>query len=222
MKCKRVQRFLPDYIGDEVSMQKRQQVDQHLTECPDCRAALRSLHEVWNGLAEQPIPQKDEQFWGELTRGVMQEIRRKQPMPAEEKKHFLLPGWRVLLPAAVVIALIVGVIALIGGLQGPADRGMRIAQEEGEALVEGAPDLSFGPLASETQDPLRGEMTLHEASLVAEALSTSLPSTDTAEITEMITKLYNNEQDLYGQLEGLTGEELYALYQLLSSKYPYS
>ena len=218
MKCKRVQRFLPDYIGEEIAVTKRWQIDQHLKECPDCRDSLGALQEVWDGLAQQPIPQKDEQFWEKLTRGVMQEIRRKRPMPPDEKKAFLFRGWRVLLPAAVVIALIVGVIALIGGLQGPADRGLRIAQEEGEALVEAAPDLSFGPLALETQDPLGGEMTLHEVSLVAEALSTSLQS---AEITDVLTQLYNDE-DLYGQLEGLTQEELDAFYQLLSSKYPYS
>lgn len=140
-------------------------------------------------------------------------------MPADEKRPFLLPGWRVLLPAATaVVVIIVGVIALIGGLQGPADKGPLIAQEEGVVLVEEAPDFSFGPLASETQDPLAQEMTMHEFSLVAEALSTSLQS---AEITDVLTQLYNDE-DLYGQLEGLTQEELDAFYQLLSSKYPYS
>lgn len=219
MKCKRVQRFLPDYIGAELSDEKRHKVDVHLKACPDCRAALGQLQQVWNGLAEQPIPQKDEQFWGEVTRGVMQEIRRKRPMPADEKRPFLLPGWRVLLPAtAAAIAIIVGLIAIRGGLWMPEEKSPWIAQEEGEALVEAAPDLSFGPMALEEEDPLALEMTLHEVSLVAEALSTSLQS---AEITDVLTQFYNDE-DLYGQLEGLTQEELEEFYQLLSSKYPYS
>jgi hypothetical protein len=149
---------------------------------------------------------------------VMQEIRRKQAIPADEKRPFLLPGWRVLLPAtATAVAIIVGLICFRGGLQGPTEKGPWIAQEEHEALVEAASDLSFAPLAQEAQDPLGQEMTLQEASLVADALGASL---QLSEITAVLTQLY--EEDLYGQLEGLTAEELDALYQLLSSQYPYS
>jgi hypothetical protein len=221
MNCRKVQRLLPDYIGAELSDKKKQQVDGHLQECPGCKAALGQLQQVWDGLAEQPLPQKDEQFWGELTRGVMQEIRRKQPMPVEEKRPFLLPGWRVLVPAAAAIAIIVGLIAFRGGLWGPEERSPWIAQEEQEAIVEAAADLSFAPLALEEEDLLGGEMTLQEVSLVAQSLGASLPMSETSEITEVLTQLYN-EQDLYGQLEGLTAEELEVFYELLSSKYPYS
>jgi hypothetical protein len=218
MKCRRIQRLLPDYIGAELSDLKRHKVDQHLKACPGCRGALGQLQEVWDGLVEQPLPQKDAQFWEKLTRGVMQEIRRKQSIPAHEKRPFFVPGWRVLLPAATVIAIIVGVIVIRGGLQGPADRGLWIAPAEQEALVEATADLSFAPLAQEAQDPLGTEMTLQEASLVAEALSTSL---QLAETTGVLTQLYN-EEDPYGQLEDLTREEQDAFLQLLSSKYPYS
>ena len=219
MQCRRVQRFLPDYIGDELSVQKRQQVDQHLTECSDCRAALGQLQEVWDGLAGQPLPQKDEQFWGELTRGVMQEIRRKRPMPADEKRGFLFPGWRVLLPAAAAaIAVIVGVIVFRWGPQGGTPW---IAQGDQQALVETAPDLSFGPLAMEAEDPLGQEITLQEASLVVETMNISLQPVEEVVLTDLITQLFNGE-DLYGQLEGLTEGELDTFYQLLSVKYPYS
>jgi hypothetical protein len=221
MRCRSIQRLLPDYIGAELSEKKRYKVDEHLTECPGCRAALGHVQQVWDGLAEQPLPQKDEQFWENFTRGVMQEIRKKRPMPADEKKGFHLPGRRVLVPAAAAIAIIVGLIVIRGGLQGPTEKGSWIAQEEQEALVEAAADLSVAPLASETQDPLGGEMTLPEASLVAEALGASLPWTETTEVSAVLTQLYT-EQDLYGQLEGLTAEELEVFYELLSSKYPYS
>lgn len=222
MKCRRVQRFLPDYIGDELSVQKRRQVDQHLTECPGCRTALRSLYEVWDGFAHQPFPQKDDEFWNALTRDVMTEIRRIQPIPADEKKAFVFPGWRVLLPAtAVAIAIIVGVIAFQGGLLGPQGRGQWIVQGDQKALVKTVPDLSFGPLTAEVEDPLGQEVTLHEVSLVAETLNTSLQPAEGAMITDLLAQLFNGE-DLYGQLEGLTEEELDVFYQLLSAKYPYS
>jgi hypothetical protein len=221
MRCRKIQGLLPDYIGAELSDKKRHKVDQHLKQCPGCKAALGHVQKVWDGLAQGSIPQKDEEFWSELTRSVMQEIKSKRLMPADTKKPFSLPGWKVLVPAAAAIAIIVGVIVFRGGLQGPEERSPWIAQEEQEALVEAVSDLSFAPLALEEEDPLGGEMTLQEVSLVAQSLGTSLPMSETSEITEVLTQLYN-EEDLYGQLEGLTEEELDAFYQLLSSKYPYS
>jgi len=222
MKCHRVQQFLPDYIGDELSAQKRQQVDQHLTECPDCRATLRALHEVWDGLAQQSRPHKDEQFWKELTKGVMTEIKSKGPMHEDKKRAFLFPGWRVLLPAtAAAIAIIVGVIAMRGGLWEPPGRGPWIVQGDQKVLDKAAPDLSFGPLAMEAEDQLEQEMTLQEVSLVAEALNTSFQPEEQMTITDVLTQQFNGE-DLYGQLQGLTEGDLEELYQLLAAKYPYS
>jgi len=222
MKCRRVQRFLPDYIGDELSVQKRRQVDQHLTECPSCRAVLKSLHEVWDGLAQQRGPHKDEQFWQELTKAVMREIGKKGPLPADKSKASLYPGWRILLPvAAAAIAVIVGVIAFRAVWWESSRSGPWIAQGDQQALVETAPDLSFGPLAMEAEDPLGQEITLQEASLVAEALNTSLQAANGATVTDVLTQLYNGK-DLDEQLESLTQGELDTLYQLLSVKYPYS
>jgi hypothetical protein len=213
---------LPDYIGDELSVQKRRQFDQHLTECPGCRAALKSLHEVWDRLAQQPGPHKDEQFWQELTKGVMREIRKKGLMPADKSKASLFPGWRVLLPAtAAAIAVIVGVIVFRAVWWGPQGSRPWIAQGDQQALVETAPDLSFGPLAMEAEDPLGQEITLQEASLVVETMNISLRPVEETALTDLITQLFNGE-DLYGQLEDLTEGELDTLYQLLSVKYPYS
>lgn len=222
MKCRRAQRILPDYIGDELSIQKRRQVDQHLAECPGCRATLRSLHEVWDGLAQQPGPHKDEQFWQELTKGVMRKINKKEPMPADKNKASPFLGWRVLLPAtAAAIAIIVGVIVFRVILWGPQGSGLWIAQGDQQALVETAPDLSFGPLAMEVDDPLGQEITLQEASLVAETMNISLQPVEGAALTDLLPQLFNGE-DPYGQLEGLTEGELDTFYQLLSVKYPYS
>jgi hypothetical protein len=224
MKCRRVQHVLPDYIGDELSARKRQQIDQHLAECPDCRAALDALHEVWDGLAQQPHPHKDERFWSDLTKGVMTEIKRKRPMPADEKRPSLFPGWRVLLPAtAAAMAIIVGVIASKGVLWGPHEGGRWTARSGQKALVEAAPDLSFGPLAAEAEDPLEQAMTLKEISLVAEGLNPALQPADGKAITDLVAQLFNGDDlDLYGQLEGLTEEELETFSQLLSAQYPYS
>ena len=148
MKCRRVQQVLPDYIGDELSAQMKRQVDQHLTECKSCGEALRQFHEVWDGLAHQPLPHKEERFWNDLTKGVMTKLKSKGPMPAAEKRFFPFPGWRVLLPAtAATIAIIVGMIAFRGLLWGPQGSAPWIAHGDQKTLVAAAPNLSFGPLA---------------------------------------------------------------------------
>jgi hypothetical protein len=222
MNCRRVQHFLPDYIGAELSATKRQEVEGHLKECPGCRATLGQLQQAWDGLAQQPLPRKDEQFWKELTTGVMRKIGNKGLMPADEKRGFLFPGWRVLLPAtAVAIAIIVGVIAFRGVLWGPQESTQWIARGDQEDILEAAPELSFGPLNMEAEDPLEQEITLQEVSIVAETLITSLQPAEGAAITDLLTQLFNGE-DLYGQLQGLTEGELEELNQLLSAKYPYS
>jgi anti-sigma factor RsiW len=221
MRCHRVQKVLPDYVGDELSAKKRGRVEQHLEACPDCRADLTALQGVWAGLVRQPLPQKGEEFWGTFTRGVMREIRKKRLMPAEEKSPLSFPGWKLLLPAAGAAAvIIVGVIALKGSL-GPVGRGTWTAQDEQEALVEVTSDLSVGPLATVEEDPLGQEMTFQEVSLVADDLGISLQPEEMATISTVLTQQFE-EEDLYGQLEDLTGEELDDFYQLLSLKYPYS
>jgi hypothetical protein len=223
MKCRRVQQLLPDYIGDELSAQKRQQVDGHLTECQGCREALRQLHEVWDGFTQQPLPEKNERFWEDLTKGVMTEMRRNRPMPADEQRTPLFSGWRVLVvPAtAAAIAILVGMIAFRGVLWGPQGDIPWTARGDQNALVAAPPDLSFGPLTPEVEDPLGQEITLQEVSLVAETLITSLQPAEGTAITDLATQLHNGE-DLYGQLQGLTEAELEELDQLLSANYPYS
>ena len=151
MRCHRVQRLLPDYIGDELSATKREHVEEHLEACPDCSAELAALQGLWEGLAQQPLPQKEEEFWGTFTTGVMKEVRRKRPVPVKEKSPLLFPGWKVILPAAATVAvIIVGVIALKGVL-GP-EQGKWIAQEEEEALVEVARSFSVAPLVTEEEN----------------------------------------------------------------------
>lgn len=221
MKCNKVQRFLPDYIGDELSATKRQEVEGHLTECPNCSASLNALREVWDGLAQQPRPHKDEQFWQELTKGVMTNIKHKRPIPADKKRGFHFPGWRVFIPATAAVALAIIIVGLIVFRWAPQESTQWIAQDDQKALIEAAPDLSFGPLAMEAEDSMEQKITLQEASVVAEALDISLQAVNGDAITDVLTQLYNG-QDLDRQLEDLTEGELDELYQLLSMKYPSS
>ena len=214
MRCHRVQKLLPDYIGDELSAKKRGRVEQHLDACPDCRAELATLQGVWAGLAHQPLPQKGEEFWGTFTTGVMRKIKKKRLIPAEEKSPLSFPGWKVLLPVAgAAVVIIVGVIALKGGLW-PVGMGQWTAQDEQDALVEVAQSFSLAPLVSEEEDPFDRGVSLNGLTLEAEG-------PEMAALTEALTQLFG-EEDLYENVEELEEGELEEFDQLLSSKYPYS
>jgi len=222
MRCHRVQKLLPDYIGDELSLRKRERVEQHLEACPDCRAELAALQGVWAGLAHQPLPQKGEEFWGTFTTGVMRKIKKKRLIPAEEKSPLSFPGWKVLLPAAgVAVLIIVGVIVLKGGLW-PVGMEQWTAQDEQEALVEMAQSFSLAPLATEEEDTFDRGVSLNGLSLEAqEPPGIALKETEMAALTEALTQLFG-EEDLYENVEELEEGELEEFDQLLSSTYPYS
>lgn len=221
MRCHRVQKLLPDYIGDELSAKKRERVEQHLEACPDCSAALATLQGVWAGLAQQPLPQKGEEFWGTFTAGVMRKIRKKRLIPAEKKSPVSFPGWKVLLPAAgAAVVIIVGVIALRGGLW-PVGMGQWTAQDEQDALVEVAQSFSLAPLVTEEEDPFDRGVSLNGLTLAAQEPGIALKETEMAALTEALTQLFG-EEDLYENVEELEEGELEEFDQLLSSKYPYS
>ncbi len=156
MRCHRVHRLLPDYIGDELSLKKREQVAKHLEECPACKAELAALRGVWDDLASQTLPQKGEEFWQGFTARVMREVKKKRPLPEEHKTPLLFPGWKVLLPAAgVAAAVIAAVITLRGGV-GPG-QGPGPLPGEHETVVEVAQPFSVAPLAAEDEDLFNGD-----------------------------------------------------------------
>jgi hypothetical protein len=225
MKCRRVRLLLPDYMADELSVGQRQLVDGHIKGCPDCRDALGQLQVVWDGLARQSLPQKEEGFWREFTTDVMSQIRKQRPLPLDGKAAILSPGWRFLIPAAAMaMFIIVSVIVFSGGLRqprGPEEKSLEILLGERETIAEVAHTLSVAPVATDTEDPFNKGMGLQGPPLVAEVPGISLNPTDMATITEMLTQL-SDEEDIDGTLEGLTGDEQKEFDQLLSTRYPYS
>ncbi len=220
MRCHRVQRLLPDYIGDELSSRKREQVAQHLKECSACQAELTALQGVWDDLALQTLPQKGEEFWQGFTARVMSAVRRKRP---EQKTPLLFPGWRVLLPAAAAAAAIIMAVIVSKGdlLPGRGQRTARDAQEAHEALVEVAQSFSVAPLAGEDEGLLGRGISLNGGNGSPGGQRIAFKPTERTALTEALTQLTGDE-DLSGQLDTLNERELERFDQLLSARYPLS
>ena len=219
MRCHRVQKLLPDYIGDELSATQREHVEEHLKACPDCRAELAALQGVWEGLAKQPLPQKGEEFWEGFTTGVMREVRRKRPIPEQKRSPFLFPGWKVLLPAAATVAVIIVGVITFKGVLGP-EQGEWVAQDE-EIIVEIARSFSVAPLATEEEDTFDRGVSLNGLSPVAQEPEIALKETEVVALTEALTQLFG-EEDLYENMEELEEGELEEFDRLLSFQYPYT
>lgn len=223
MRCHRVQRLLPDYIGDELSLKKREEVAQHLEQCPACKAELAAFQGLWDDLALQTLPQKGEEFWQGFTARVMNAVKKKRPMPAEQKTPLLFPGWRVLLPAAAAAAAIIMAVIVSKGdlLPGRGQRSARDAQEAHEALVEMAQPFSVAPLAGEDEGLLGRGISLNGGNGSAAGQRIAFKPAERAALTEALTQLAGDE-DLSGQLDTLNERELERFDQLLSAKYPLS
>jgi anti-sigma factor RsiW len=156
MRCHRVNRLLPDYIGDELSLKKRAAVEQHLEQCPACKAELAALQEVWEGLIRQELPVKGEEFWQGFTTRVMREVKKKRPMPEEHRTPLLFPGWKVLLPAAGVAAAVIAAVIVLKGGPGPG-QGPGVLPGERETVAEVTQPFSVAPLAAEDEDLFNGD-----------------------------------------------------------------
>jgi anti-sigma factor RsiW len=211
MRCHRVHRLLPDYIGDELSFKKREEVEQHLEQCPACQAELAALQGIWDGLAWQALPQKGEEFWQGFTARVMREVKKKRPMPEEHKTPLLFPGWKVLLPAAGVAAAVIAVVIALKTGPGNLPGGR-------ETVADIAQSFSVAPLAGEDEGFL---ISLNGGNGSAEGQGIAFKPAERAVLAEALSQLTGDE-DLAGQLDTLNERELERFDQLLSARYPYS
>jgi hypothetical protein len=211
MRCHRVQRLLPDYIGDELSLKKREEVAEHLEECLNCREELAAFQGVWDDLALQTLPQKGEEFWQGFTARVMREVKKKRP---ERKTPLLFPGWRVLLPAAGVAAAVIAVVIAL-------KTGPGTLPGERETITEVAQTFSVAPLVGEDEGLLGRGISLNGGTGSAEGQGIAFKPTERTVLTEALTQLAGDE-DLSGQLDTLNERELERFDQLLSARYPLS
>jgi hypothetical protein len=217
MRCHKAQRLLLDYIGDELSREKRAEVEQHLKGCWACQAELARLQRVWDDLARQALPQKGEEFWQGFTARVMREVRRGRPMPAERKAPLFFPGWRVLLPAAAAAAgIIIAVLVSKGDLlPGRGHKSAQDAQGAHEALAEVVQSFSLAPLAAEDEDPLGRGVGLNGS---AQEEGITFKPAEQAALIEAASRIGGDED----QLEELDARQLERFEQLLSARYALS
>jgi len=120
MPCRHIHDQLGPYVDGELDPHTRAVVEAHLRQCSTCRAELRALHDLANGIAEPPNAVVPPDLWSTIeTR-----LQPAQPMAQRRTAH-LLSLRRPLLPVAALIAMGVGLTLLgLAKFDSPAEASM--------------------------------------------------------------------------------------------------
>jgi anti-sigma factor RsiW len=54
MECKQIEKLLSPYLDNELDPTERQQVEEHLNQCPSCAQLYTALREAVEALSEMP------------------------------------------------------------------------------------------------------------------------------------------------------------------------
>ena len=136
MSCETMQENVVRRLAGDLAGSEARELDRHLAECADCRAAAEELTAVWNGLGELPQerPSGDlrERFDAMLRSEIAAEQRRSTPLafPSRESSAASAPALRRWLPLAAVLAFGFGLGWLFWG-RGDSDV-VALRQEVGE------------------------------------------------------------------------------------------
>ncbi|MBN2584193.1 MAG: zf-HC2 domain-containing protein [Planctomycetes bacterium] len=100
--CRRVRENLSAYLDGELKGGARRLIDEHLAECPECRAQLDTLKETWRLLdeLEEPIVRND--FRREVLARAQAEMRAEETAKAGGRRS-LLAGFAASAAAAVFL-----------------------------------------------------------------------------------------------------------------------
>jgi anti-sigma factor RsiW len=136
-----VTHLLDEYVDDELSIWRRQQVESHVSECADCRADLSRLQHLANVIADYPLP--DSLTAAETFRSqVMLKVVRRQKTRSPYQAWFWYAVPVGLGSALVILQAIVALLILLVTVLGWS--GLEIATSLAPSL--GGSQTIFGDL----------------------------------------------------------------------------
>ena len=104
MTCKRVKKWLPLYVGDELGPWRRRVVEHHFRCCHACAREHAHLAKSRNLVSGALLSQSGSVSGDALWKHVLSGLRRERP--ASDKPHRISSPWRVAVPALVGAALV--------------------------------------------------------------------------------------------------------------------
>ena len=62
MKCKQIEKYVPDYFAGELEKDKKVLIEKHLKQCENCRKEVEELRILWDNIGKLPDVQPDEEL----------------------------------------------------------------------------------------------------------------------------------------------------------------
>jgi len=108
MKCNVVQKKLLRFLDDELSVQERNEIQQHLKECEECSARLHKVSDMWGSERAFPKIDPDPFAWQKLYLKISEKQNQFSPGFAIQKQlgRLVLAGG---LAALFVLSIFTGI-----------------------------------------------------------------------------------------------------------------
>jgi len=103
LRCAVIQKNLSAFLDKQLDAGKHRQIEQHLTECSDCRHKKEELKELVGYINDVSIPTVSLQQWENTHRKLIENIDK---LPAK-KGLFRIPKWTFAPAGAFILALLI-------------------------------------------------------------------------------------------------------------------
>ncbi|MFZ5516185.1 MAG: anti-sigma factor family protein [Candidatus Zhuqueibacterota bacterium] len=120
MNCEQFRELLGPYLDGELGADERQAIEAHMAACPSCARELAELRYVNAAGKTKFVPEPTQDYWKNLTRSVMDEVRELDRTPAKPRlrlatiRSIIWPQqMRFRLVSLAASAAVVGVFVLL-------------------------------------------------------------------------------------------------------------
>ncbi len=103
MECKQIEKLLSPYLDNELDPTERQQVEEHLNQCPSCAQLYTALREAVEALSEMPELEISEDM-----RERLYKIEKKKSKTGFKSRleFFLRPAFQPVMAATAIIMVL--------------------------------------------------------------------------------------------------------------------
>jgi hypothetical protein len=194
MSCKDIEQKLPAYLEDDLSLQEKGLVEEHLASCPLCKKAMENLEKTENLIREMEDVEPPPWF----TQKIMSRVRGKAQQKESIFRKFFYP-LQIKIPIQVLTTILIAVLAIQIYRVGEPDMKVGVAppstvfearKEPAPAAPQKSPEFAPAPSAkgkavprgvvqkerdmqAPTPPPVSGETTPHQETRIPHEAETS-------------------------------------------------
>jgi len=110
MTCREAQNYYDDYLMHRLASPDKERFEEHLRECPQCRAELDNDRKLLNALKPEEVPDPGDKYWEDLQKNILAKtVERTPAIPdaAEHKNPVTNVVFNVILPLAASLLLLI-------------------------------------------------------------------------------------------------------------------